>query len=89
VHHEYLHLNLHSKKRDVPKVILIKGSTCIAKAYSLIGQCDKCKTIYTADHESYSDPMNKEIQKTLFINSAKYLKVGSITGWTVCSPMPY
>ncbi len=71
------HLSLHSKKRDVPKVILIKGSTCIAKAYSLIGQCDKCKTIYTADHESYSDPINKETQKTLFINSAKYLKVGS------------
>jgi len=67
------HLSLISKKRDVPKVFLIKGSTCITKAYSLIGQCDKCNTIYTADHERYSDP----IEKTVYLNSAKYLKVGS------------
>lgn len=49
----------------------------------LIGQCEKCTTIYTADHESYSDPINKEIQRTLFLNSGKYLRVGSNI-WVDC-----
>ena len=62
------------KLRDIPRVTLIKGCTTYANVQVLTGQCPKCKTLYSADHECVTEPGDK--YSRVYLNSAKYLKVG-------------
>jgi hypothetical protein len=71
------HSSLHQKSRlrDIPCVTLIKGTNVYSNVQLLSGQCNKCETIYYADHERTPASEGTEAMK-FFINSAKYLKVG-------------
>ena len=44
----------------------------------LTGQCSKCKTSYSADHETLSEVVSEEEtqNRRIYLNSAQYLKVG-------------
>ena len=71
------HFSLHqqSRLRDIPRVTLIKGTNIFYNVQLLSGQCDKCGTIYYADHERTPASEGTEAMK-FFLNSAQYLKVG-------------
>ena len=60
--------------RDIPKVTLIKGNKIYKKVAVLCGKCPKCETLYYADHESLN--RNTDNPQRVYLNSAKYLKVG-------------
>jgi hypothetical protein len=63
-----------TRERDAPSVTLIKATKICDNVPVLAGQCSKCDTIYHADHERFK---NKDGTFTkLYLNSAKYLKVG-------------
>jgi len=70
------HISLRTRLRDIPQVTLIEGSTVLNQVYVLSGECTRCKTHYHADHESYT-PSNTTQSREVFINSARYLKIGS------------
>jgi CxC5 like cysteine cluster associated with KDZ transposases/CxC6 like cysteine cluster associated with KDZ transposases len=63
-----------TRERDSPKVTLIKGTKIYDNVPVLSGQCPTCLTGYHADHERFQKP-DKTWTK-LYLNSAKYLKVG-------------
>ena len=63
-----------TKERDIPIVTLIKGSKIYKKVAVLSGKCPKCETLYYADHESLD--RNTDNPQRVYLNSAKYLKVG-------------
>ena len=67
-----------TKTRDIPKVKLVKGSDIYQNVSVLTGQCFKCKTLYSADHESLCETVSEEETRNrrIYLNSAKYLKVG-------------
>jgi len=69
------HLSLATRERDIPKVTLIKGSSIFTRVFALTGECAKCHTLYTADHESYVIPDQR--RREVFLNMAPYLKVGT------------
>jgi len=71
------HSSLHQKSRlrDIPHVTLIKGTNIYHNVQLLSGQCNKCKTIYYADHERTPASEGTQAMK-FFLNSAQYLKVG-------------
>ena len=71
------HSPLHQKSRlrDIPYVTLIKGTNIYYNVQLLSGQCNKCETIYYADHEHTPASEGTEAMK-FFLNSAQYLKVG-------------
>ena len=60
--------------RDIPKVTLIKGNKIYKNVAVLCGKCPKCDTLYYADHESLN--RNTDNPQRVYLNSAKYLKVG-------------
>ena len=64
----------HSCYQDVSKVTLIKGTKIYNNVSVLCGQCPKCQTKYYA-HES--SMMSQNTQSRYYLNSAKYLKIGS------------
>jgi hypothetical protein len=68
----------HTRQRDTPYVTLIKGTKIYDKVPMLAGHCTQCQTLYYADHER-SLNADKSLTK-LYLNSAKYLKVGQ-TVW--------
>jgi hypothetical protein len=65
-----------TRMRDIPQVTLIKGSKSYQSAYVLTGRCPTCNTIYMADHERAPEQSNRQAFTRLYLNSAKYLKVG-------------
>jgi hypothetical protein len=67
-----------TKTQDIPKVKLVKGSDIYQNVSVLTGQCFKCKTLYSADHESLCETVSEEETRNrrIYLNSAKYLKVG-------------
>jgi hypothetical protein len=67
---------IHKQTRDcdIPKATLIKGTKIYENVPVLTGQCTQCKTGYYADHERYLNDDNNWMK--LYLNSAKYLKVG-------------
>ena len=69
------HLEQITKTVDIPIVTLLKGTSCIENAYVLTGKCQQCKTLYTADHESYLLPNSRQRQE-VYLNDAPYLKIG-------------
>lgn len=65
-----------TKQRDIPLVTLVKNHTIHENVPVLTGKCSNCTTLYSADHEC-SPEINEENQFTnLYLNSAKYIKVG-------------
>ena len=68
-----------SRLRDIPLATLIKNNTIYENVPVLTGKCPNCTTLYSADHER-SPEVDDETQFTrLYLNSAKYLKVGQST----------
>ena len=65
-----------TKARDIPSVTLIKGFTIYENCPLLTGKCQDCKTLYLADHEwaPMGNDLNRHVK--VYLNSAKYLKVG-------------
>ena len=57
---------------------LLKGSDIYQNISVLTGQCSKCKTLYSADHETLSEAVSEEEtqNRKIYLNSAIYLKVG-------------
>ncbi|KAF8219737.1 hypothetical protein L208DRAFT_1338113, partial [Tricholoma matsutake] len=65
-----------TKQRDIPLVTLVKNNTIHKDVPVLTGRCPNCMTSYSADHERTPE-INEENQFTsLYLNSAKFLKVG-------------
>ena len=65
-----------TKWMDVPQVRLVKGTTIHEHSYVLSGKCPKCQTIYHADHERALVTGEQNRWNRVYVNSAKYLKVG-------------
>ena len=67
-----------TRQRDTPLVTLIKGHKIYKKVSVLTGKCPDCKTSYFADHERFVYKFDEAEQpKRVYLNSAKYLKLGS------------
>jgi hypothetical protein len=62
--------------RDVPEVTLIKNSVMYKNVPVLTGQCSTCQTKYLADHERAIENSAQDKHSKVYLNSAKYLKVG-------------
>ena len=62
--------------RDIPQVTLIKDSIIYDDVYVLTGQCPTCKTRYMADHERAVENRETREYSRVYLNSAKYLKIG-------------
>lgn len=62
-----------TKPRDIPEVVLIKGTDIYSNVPVLTGHCPSCESTYSADHERFLD---HNTWQRVYINSAKYLKVG-------------
>ena len=67
-----------TRLRDIPRVTLIKGSEIHENVQVLTGYCPSCRTTYFADHEWVLQEGNKHTR--VYLNSAKYLKVGQVYG---------
>src|SRR5882762_9309754 len=65
-----------TRDRDIPHTKLIIGTTTHNKVPVLTGKCPTCDTHYTADHERFMDHEDNTTAKRLYINNARYLKVG-------------
>ena len=65
-----------TKWADISQVQLIKGTTIHEHSYVLSGKCPKCQTIYYADHERVLMGGEQNRWNRVYMNSAKYLKVG-------------
>ncbi len=65
-----------TKPRDIPYVTLVKNFRIYEDVPVLAGHCSRCKTTYYADHErSPSSSVLGEADR-VYLNSAKYLKIG-------------
>jgi hypothetical protein len=62
--------------RDIPHVTLIRNAVIYKDVPVLTGQCPTCKTKYLADHERAVESEDENKFTRLYLNSAKYLKVG-------------
>ena len=62
---------------DIPKVNLIKCRKNYQHVPVLTGRCPSCQTTYSADHEQFR--VDETFSNRLYINSARYLKVGQST----------
>jgi hypothetical protein len=65
-----------TKPRDIPKVTLIKSTAIYKNVPLLTGQCPKCLTLYSADHERVLQNVANREYTSVYLNSALYLKVG-------------
>ena len=65
-----------TKTRDIPKVTLIKNFNIYEDVPVLTGKCPVCLTLYHADHERVPVPATQHAWNRVYLNSAKYLKVG-------------
>ena len=66
-----------TQERDIPMVALIKGQTVHQNVPVLTGKCSSCKTLYAADQEQFQDTSTVQNNlKRVYLNSAKYLKIG-------------
>jgi len=65
-----------TKQRDIPLVTLIKNNTIYKNVPVLTGRCPNCTTLYSADHECSPEINEENHFINLYLNSAKYIKVG-------------
>ena len=69
------YLKQNTRSRDIPRVTLVKGTNVYHNVQILSGCCNKCGTIYYADHERIPASEGTEAMK-VYLNNAHYLKVG-------------
>jgi hypothetical protein len=62
--------------RDIPLVTLIKRFNIYEDCPVLAGKCTQCNTTYYADHECAPMKDRENKNSHVYLNSAKYLKVG-------------
>jgi len=72
-------LKLNTRSRDIPLVTLLQGSAVITNAAVLTAECTSCKALYTADTKRYYQTPDAKVRTDLYLNSARYLQVGSNT----------
>ncbi len=65
-----------TRPQDIPNVTLIKGTAIYKNVLVLTGQCLKCSSLYSADHERVVQNAEKKEYTSVYLNSALYLKVG-------------
>src|SRR6266511_2933940 len=65
-----------TKPRDIPKVTLIKSTAIYKDVPVLTGQCSKCTTLYSADHERVVQNAIRKECTSVYLNSALYFKIG-------------
>ena len=73
------HLSVSTKKSDILKVTLIKGTSIFKGVSVLTGECINCHTLYSAHLQSFKDdPQDKSNhnQMEILSNSAQYLQIG-------------
>jgi hypothetical protein len=72
-----------TRDRDIPKVTLIKGTNIYTDVPVLTGRCPDCETKYFADHERALQTYASDAWSKVYLNSAKFLKVGTSV-WVDC-----
>jgi hypothetical protein len=65
-----------TRDRDIPHTKLIIGTTIHNEVPVLTGRCPICDTRYAADRERFLDPDDNITWKRLYVNNARYLKIG-------------
>jgi hypothetical protein len=67
-----------TKIADIPKVTLIKGVDAYRAIPVLTGECTRCGTLYSADHERFTEVVTSEERHNhrVYLNSAIYIKIG-------------
>ena len=65
-----------TRTRDIPQVTLIKNSVIYDDVFVFTGECPTCKTKYLADHERAAEAVDPSQYNRVYLNSAKYLKIG-------------
>ena len=65
-----------TKTRDIPRVTLIKNLVMYENVPVLTGKCPVCQTLYYADHERTPNLTEENQWNRVYLNSAKYFKVG-------------
>ena len=65
--------------RDIPLVTLINGFNIYEDCPVLAGKCTQCDTMYYADHERASMEGREKKFSRVYLNTARYLKVGQNT----------
>ena len=65
-----------TRTRDIPQVTLIKNSIIYDDVFVFTGECPTCKTKYSADHERAAEAVESSRYNRVYLNSAKYLKIG-------------
>ncbi len=55
---------------------MIKGTAIYKDVPVLTGQCSKCTTLYSADHERVVQNAVRKECTSVYLNSALYLKIG-------------
>ena len=65
-----------TKQRDIPLVTFVKNNTIHKNVPVLTGRCPNCTTLYSADHERSPEIDEENHFTKLYLNSAKYIKVG-------------
>ena len=66
-----------TRERDIARVTLIKSGQFYHGVHVLGGKCPDCDTRYYADHETSWRDDSHRVRVKFYLNSAKYLKVGS------------
>ncbi len=65
--------------RDIPFVTLINGFNVYEDCPVLAGKCPQCNTMYYADHKCAPPMEGQEKFSRVYLNTARYLKVGQNT----------
>ena len=65
-----------TRTRDIPQVTLIKNSVIYDNVFVFTGECPTCKTKYSADHERAAEVGESSQYNRVYLNSARYLKIG-------------
>jgi hypothetical protein len=65
-----------TRTRDIPQVTLIKNSVIYDDVFVFTGECPTCKTKYLADHERAAEAVESRQYNRVYLNSARYLKIG-------------
>jgi hypothetical protein len=66
-----------TRERDIARVTLIRSGQFYNGVHVLGGKCPDCDTRYYADHETSWRDNSRRVRIKFYLNSAKYLKVGS------------
>lgn len=69
-------LKVAPKNEEIPSITVIEGVKVIAGATVVAGKCERCKSIYYPDHDSYSDVNDATKRLKFFRPNCNFLKIG-------------